>query len=234
MNDKLKQFYKDNQEQFSLSSKSKERTKQRIFAKLSEPRPESKNSFWLIIRTFSLKTYVAVPLVVLLFIFGTTVVSANSVPGDLLYPVKRKVETARVLFAPTQESKLNLQINFAEKRSRELEKIKEIKPVETRDIKNNDQVEQDNNNRRNNNRRVEVRQEAQRALEFLENNRERVKERGDEKKIERVNRTIDNLRDRLEDSSNSRSRDGETKRDGNDSQDNEGPDDSQNNQDNSR
>lgn len=234
MNDKLKQFYKDNQEQVSFSSEFKQRAKERIFTRLSDPLPEEKTSFWMVVHVFTLKTYVVVPLVVLLFVFGTTVVSANSVPGDLLYPVKRKVETARVLFAPTQESKLNLQINFAEKRSRELEKVKEIKPVETRDIKNNDQVEKDNSNRRNNNRRVEVRQEAQRALEFLENNRERVKERGDEKKIERVDRTISNLRDRLEDSSDSRSRDEETQRDGNDSQDNEGPDDSQNNQDNSR
>ena len=126
MNDKLKQFYKDNQEQVSFSSEFKQRAKERIFTRLSDPLPEEKTSFWMVVHVFTLKTYVVVPLVVLLFVFGTTVVSANSVPGDLLYPVKRKVETARVLFAPTQESKLNLQINFAEKRSRELEKVKEI------------------------------------------------------------------------------------------------------------
>lgn len=206
MNDKLKQFYKNNQEQISFSSEVKQRAKDKIFSRLAEPLPEKKISFW---RVFVFKTYVIVPLILVIFITGTTVTSANAIPGDFLYPVKRKVESTRVLLAPTQDSKLNLQINFAEKRFQELDQVKEESVIGPQVI---DEQQTSNNarNERRSSRRIKARAEAEQALHVLEDNRGRLKERGDDERIERVDKVIENLRFRLEDSSDDGSSDHDT------------------------
>lgn len=209
MNDKLKQFYKNNQEQISFSSEAKQRAKDKIFSRLAEPLPEKKISFW---KVFIFKTYVMVPLILVIFITGTTVTSANSVPGDFLYPVKRKVESTRVLLAPTEQSKLNLEINFAEKRSQELDRVKEDDSAKPQVI-NEQKTEDKKDSERKTNRRIKAKEEAEQALKFLEKNRERLQKDKDDKRIQRVDKAIENLRFRLEDSSDERSsdRDGENR-----------------------
>ena len=204
MNDKLKQFYSNNQNQISFSPEEKQRIKEKIFSGLAEPLPEEKISFWRLFRAFTLKAYVIIPLVLILFVAGTTAVSANSIPGDFLYPVKRRVESTRVLLAPTQESKLNLEINFAEKRSQEFDRVKKEDSVKLQVI-NEQKIEDKENGERKINRRTKAKEEAEQALKFLEDSRERLHERGDDKRTQRVDKVIENLRDRLEDSSDRRS-----------------------------
>ncbi len=123
MNNELKNFYKENQRKviFNLSEESKARVKQRLLANLGlqediKALPQSKLE--RLSRLF-LKSYVLVPLVCILFITGTAIASANSLPGDKLYGVKRQVEEMRLLTAPTEEKKLQLQIEFAQKRLEE-------------------------------------------------------------------------------------------------------------------
>jgi hypothetical protein len=206
MNDKLKQFYKNNQEQTSFSSEAKQRAKDKTFSRLTEPLPEKKISFW---RVFVFKTYVIVPLILVIFITGTTVTSANAIPGDFLYPVKRKVESTRVLLAPTQDSKLNLQINFAEKRFQELDQVKDENLIGPQ-VASEQQTSDNERNERRSSRRIKARAEAEQALHVLEDNRGRLKERGDDKRIERVDKVIENLRFRLEDSSDDEGSDRDT------------------------
>jgi molecular chaperone DnaK (HSP70) len=205
MNEKLKQFYKDNQKQISFSSEAKARAKDKIFSRLSEPQPEENQSFWVSVKHFSFKAYVLTPVLLVVIIFSTTVASANTVPGDLLYSVKRQVETVRVRFAPTPEAKLNLQVNFAEKRLQELEDTQtpaSIVPQTTKPEDNSSETKKTKSEQK----KVETKQNAEKALEFLEKNREKIREKGDEQKKERVEKIIDNLRTRLENSSSERDR----------------------------
>ncbi len=129
MDNQLKKFYNDrSQRELSLSESSKQRVKENIFANLgTQLEAEEPGSLWNKFRSMFLRGYVLVPLVVLLFIAGTGMASANALPGDPLYSVKRKIEDTRVLMAPTERAKVELQVNFAEKRLDELEKIQSAK-----------------------------------------------------------------------------------------------------------
>lgn len=148
MNDKLKQFYKDKYQgnQTVLSEQSKAKIKDKIFANLGTQTTEvTPTSLLSKISSVFLKTYVLVPLVVLLFLSSTAIVSANALPGDILYPVKLQVENAQILLAPTSDAKLDLQVNFAQKRINEAEEIKKLNHTDKDSIENN------NSNRNNTN-----------------------------------------------------------------------------------
>ena len=206
MNEKLKQFYKDNQEQISFSSEAKTRAKEKIFSRLSDPTPEEKQSFWVSVKHFSFKAYVLTPVLLVVLIFSTTVASANTVPGDLLYSVKRQVETVRVRLAPTPEAKFNLEVNFAEKRLRELEDTQAPVSIVPQTTKPEDNLSEAKKTK-SEQKKQEIKQNAEKALEFLEKNREKIREKGDDQKKERVEKIIDNLRTRLDNSSGERDRD---------------------------
>ncbi len=51
--------------------------------------------------------------------------SIDSVPGDMLYPLKRATEAAQLTLSPGAESKTNLQVEFAARRLDEVSKITE-------------------------------------------------------------------------------------------------------------
>jgi anti-sigma-K factor RskA len=110
-----------------------------------EPRPEFKNAakyrllsaleakeekrarrrlvFWGWQRRWA--TVVAAVLVVILIGGSAVMASANSLPGDTLYPVKTATEKARVFLTPGDETKASLHIKFAECRLREMEALVE-------------------------------------------------------------------------------------------------------------
>jgi hypothetical protein len=54
---------------------------------------------------------------------GTVAASTNSLPGDLLYPVKTTTERVQVFFTFGKEAKANLYIRFAERRIAEIEAL---------------------------------------------------------------------------------------------------------------
>lgn len=70
-----------------------------------------------------LRTAVNAVLVVLVLFWGLSTVSADSVPGDVLYPVKRATEQVRfaLTFGPADRAELRL--TFSEKRLKELSEL---------------------------------------------------------------------------------------------------------------
>lgn len=129
MRDSLKQFYNQHStaRAVSLSSESKQKVKLGLLANLANPEnnimPEPKGFPWINLKNLFVKSYVVIPLALLLLVGGSTIVSASSLPGDALYPLKRGVETVSVLIAPTEQAKTELKINYAKKRLAELEAL---------------------------------------------------------------------------------------------------------------
>ncbi|MFQ5873247.1 MAG: DUF5667 domain-containing protein, partial [Dehalococcoidia bacterium] len=54
---------------------------------------------------------------------GTVVAAQGSLPGDLLYPVKRISEQARLTFAFSEDSEAKLRLKLAERRAQEISKL---------------------------------------------------------------------------------------------------------------
>lgn len=61
--------------------------------------------------------------VLLAGIFGTGLVSAKAVPGQVLYPVKRVVEQAQLALTVDQSARLSLEEEFDQRRVKETEKL---------------------------------------------------------------------------------------------------------------
>ena len=70
---------------------------------------------------------VAIAVILVLFLAGggTVVASSNSLPGDLLYPVKIATEEVQAFFTFGDEARANLHIKFAERRVKEIELLAE-------------------------------------------------------------------------------------------------------------
>jgi hypothetical protein len=66
---------------------------------------------------------VAVMLAVLVMSGGTVGASTNSLPGEVLYPVKRAAENVQSFFTFGREAKASLYMKFAERRVAEIEKL---------------------------------------------------------------------------------------------------------------
>ena len=205
MNHRLKNLYsKYTSPKAVLSMEDKQRIKEKVFARLSEPLPEPTSSFWSGLKKFTLHSYVLVPLVLLLFIVSTTVASAHALPGDVLYPVKRQVESARVYLAQSPEDKLDLEVNFAQKRLQELEDVKATVPEDSTTAK-----PEDNSTLTKKTRKQIKRETAERnahdALDFLEKTSARFQEKGDSRS-ENLNKAINNFKTiiKTEDSSKGR------------------------------
>lgn len=75
---------------------------------------------------------VLVPMMTMVALFfgasAAVAASATSLPGDVLYPVKRGTETAQLLFAGGPEAEAQLQLQFARTRLNELRAIADTRP----------------------------------------------------------------------------------------------------------
>lgn len=92
-----------------------------------EQAQEQPKSFWFSLQSLLRRGTVAVVLAGLLLVAvlgqGTLAASANSLPGDALYPVKRISEEVRVWFAFDQQAKERLLEEIAERRRQEAKAI---------------------------------------------------------------------------------------------------------------
>lgn len=79
-----------------------------------------KRSSWFL--TFRWQVSIALALLLVFLTGGTSVFAQGSVPGDLLYPVKRGMEDFRLVFAGS-EDRFIIQQELAEKRIAELKEI---------------------------------------------------------------------------------------------------------------
>lgn len=148
MNEQLKKFYKDNAQvkSVSLSAETKAKVKTAIFANLkNEPQIVESVSWLENLKNLFTKSYVVIPLALILLVGGTTIVSADSIPGDILYPVKRKMENVRLYVAPTSESRSELEIEFSKKRIEESEKLRS-RQMETNSVDTKNVPEDENSN----------------------------------------------------------------------------------------
>lgn len=138
MNDSLKKFYSQYSptQKVELTSTSKQKVKEAVFANLHKIKPAPESPAWKIhLNSFWLKSYTVVPLALLLMIAGSAFASADSLPGDVFYPVKRTVENLRIITAPTEENKQSLEVEFANKRLLELEKLQEAQARKSKAVK---------------------------------------------------------------------------------------------------
>ena len=218
MDNRIKKFYKDAFDRTnSLSEHAKLRVKESVFSNLhTTVNTVVPISFWEKLRVTFLRSYVLVPLVVLLFITGTTYASADALPGDTLYGVKRQVENARLLISPNKEAKLDLQVNFAEKRLHELEKVRAKNDVKIKMIRKpesddhtEDIVEDESDNKLNDDsdrnghgsnetRQDKARDEANNAWKFLEETQKKLEDEGKNEKADDIEKRFKNFRDREE------------------------------------
>lgn len=91
----------------------------RSFIKVSaERRPSVRNKVKLFSRPFLLRA-AAVLLVVFLGGWATVTASANAVPGDWLYPIKRFTERAKFVLTVNSEDRAELRIVFSSERLKE-------------------------------------------------------------------------------------------------------------------
>jgi len=79
----------------------------------------------LLINKFKTKTMIPaiISLIILLSGGGAAAASQNSLPGDVLYPIKNLTEDVRLAVTMDQKAKANLNIEFAQKRIEEIQKL---------------------------------------------------------------------------------------------------------------
>lgn len=77
--------------------------------------------------------YAAIAIIILLFagIYGTSLASAETVPGETLYPVKRVVEQAQLALTTDQTSRLDLEEEFDRRRVAEAEVLEQEGRIES-------------------------------------------------------------------------------------------------------
>jgi hypothetical protein len=203
MDNQLKKFYKATDSINSqLSNNDKQRIKENIFNNLgTQEITEVPVSFWTKTRNAVLNNYALIPLAVILFITSTTYASANSLPGDNLYPIKRQIEQVRLLITPTKEAKLNLEVNFAEKRLQELEQIKanektsEVKSKDEKTTSDDKTPETKKAQEKGPNKKPsKATENATHAREFLEKTRNDLEKQGHKDKAKEIDDHLKSFR----------------------------------------
>ncbi len=216
MNNELKNFYRAQSEQeelAKLSDSAKLRVKNEIFSKLGQqlvPEPVSKSSrVFAKVNKIMFRGYVIAPLIVVLFVTGTTIVSADALPGETLYSVKRQVENARLFIAPTESSKLELQVNFAKKRLDEAERIHASSKKNNIELQvqneNDDSFDEEKKSEDKNEpekirkRQDDAQREANRAFEFLDEAKKDLEQRGKQERVKDIEDRLKRFREDAED-----------------------------------
>lgn len=177
MNNNLKNFYNElsgrGKSDAAFSDDAKMRVRNGIFSKIDTQLNELERG-----EVFTLeskihialsKGYILVPMVCVMLIAGATIASANSLPGDKLYPLKRQVENARLLITPNEEDKVDLEVTFAQKRLEEADKVK-LKNVGAQDLEKS--KDDSNASKQESSRLIKARNETNNALKFLNQTKE--------------------------------------------------------------
>jgi len=86
-----------------------------------------------------LKTKTMIPVIISLIVIlsggGAAAASQNSLPGDALYPVKTLTEDVRLIITTNEKSKASLNIELAQKRVEEIQKVLSTLTAEQNDSK---------------------------------------------------------------------------------------------------
>lgn len=179
-----------------LSDETKQRVKTNIMMNLGKviTEPEPTTSIW---SGLLLKSYVLTPIIILLFVSGATLVSANSIPGDILYPVKRKAEDVRIFITPTESRKSELKTEFAKKRLHEFDELKKRGSVNKNGDEQTETRTQDfEDSKKDRRERAQKRAEedAKNAIDTLKQTRQGIEE-NDHKRIKEIEDTLKDFED---------------------------------------
>lgn len=106
----------------AVSYEAQQRSRTNLLAHTARLRKERRKTLW-----FGLPKLAAATLgVVILFFMGVGglfVASANSLPGDTLYPFKRSVEALSLNIAPSSSLKRSLELSYEKRRQTEAERL---------------------------------------------------------------------------------------------------------------
>lgn len=105
----------------NLTQESKQRVKDSLMQTVKRTPQDSP----IAQQKLSLRTlrYSLVPIILAALTTGTGFASANSTPGDTLYPVKRFQEKVQLTLTTSPDAKTELQVNFAKERVKEYEAL---------------------------------------------------------------------------------------------------------------
>lgn len=130
---KIKEILKRADEQFASFALPKVEIKNRLFQQIKESVTETANERSKIRKEFfKLKLYrlATVSLVALIILLlagaGAVYASEQTGPDNLLYPLKRKVETIHLAITKDPIKRSKLQLDFLQKREKEWQKLQEI------------------------------------------------------------------------------------------------------------
>ena len=209
MNPRSKQLFQT--QRARLAPSRKEALKQQLLATIATTEVGASPTPWYRMGRVFLHGYIFAPLLILVFSFGAAFASADSTPGDILYPVKRQVENIRVLVSPTQEQKLNLQVNFAQKRLEEAERVRSTVPTPTPPEamqttpsisptpSNSDEQEPRREPATKERRELRAEKEATTAAQFLERTKSELEKRGKDDKAKEIEKALEDFRKRRSD-----------------------------------
>jgi hypothetical protein len=210
MDNKLKQFYNEHsRREHGFSDEASKRVKEQIFARLGNAIAEEPViSSWEKFYSLFSKSFVIAPLAFVLFIGGTAIASADALPGDRLYVVKRQLENVRLFVAPTQEAKLQIREDLAQKRIEEMElNLKAQEAVSKDTVDPSEEVKPNNTEAGNQEesksvkRAEQAKQEAAKAIQKLNDTKKNWEKRGDQNKAKEIDEKVETLKKRLEDRS---------------------------------
>lgn len=205
MDQEPKNLFNRYREELSLSADGKSRIKDAVMKRLSEPQPEPPQTLWDRLRGFAMSGYVLVPALLLIVTGLAAAASGSALPGEPLYPVKRQVESIQVMLAPTPEAKLNLQLNFAEERLKELEMVSKTipplptpQPATTTPPEAEPPVPAKDPEPKKTKQRVDAEAEVRRTLDSLERAKKELEKQGKERRSEILEKTIETFKQKLE------------------------------------
>ncbi len=209
MNPSSKQLFQT--QRARLTPNRKEALKQQLLAAITAPEASPTVTSWHRMSRVFLHGYIFAPLLIILFSFGAAFASADSTPGDILYPVKRQVENIRVLVSPSEEQKLNLQVNFAQKRLEEAERVRSTAPTPTPTAlpqatpsstptpSTSEEQTQRKSSSPKEHRELRVEKEAVAAVQFLERTKSELEKRGKDDKAKEIEKALEDFRKRRSD-----------------------------------
>lgn len=199
MKAKLIQFHKQHARLQELSPEAQDRVRQRILSRITlEPREDTKTSGWAYDRHFHVFrfAYIVTAVFVTVIATGATAyVSADALPGDFLYPIKRTVENARFMLATSEDSKIKLQVRFTEKRLHELETIETTTPAQVTPPK--PETKQEEQPKEEPKPKARAKQEVNKALEELQKTEHELRESGQTETANTALEAITNITKRV-------------------------------------
>ncbi len=166
----------------------KEQIKQAVLGAIAEGRMPAGRQLKKWLRLPSVLRYALAILAGIFVVGGTAFAAQGSVPGDILYPVKKAAENVQLHLAATEQAKAELQIKFAQERINELSQIStELAARPTSSPPSQKKLDS----------KARAEQEAGQALMNLHQEQDKLQSKGSTTTAESLNKAIQQLQGKL-------------------------------------